>query len=342
MNCLLQKAIFASWLRANLHNPVFLSEIMNRQLPMINVPFVVSDAIFVDPSYRGTRLQADNQADLDEIRSMLRRKNMRIHNARELHPSPNVERENFQLVDCPLSCDREHDFYDEDYVTSHFYDYCSNLVKSLTNCLEARVLQHEHRDGGGTNRGVGHGYYAASVHADVSPLIEDLTEGTGKQHFGMYNVWRNIDLERNIEMMPLALCDATTVEADDIVYADAWRRTDPPTRFTNSRLVHNSAQTWYYFPQMTPHEVLVFKQYDTRQHNAGRRTTFHVAFKDPTSSNDLPMRQTIEARVLAIYPEEDLESSRRKRKFRAEVPDIRRDGTSIEWQQETMIDWRHY
>ncbi|MYI90216.1 MAG: hypothetical protein F4082_08090 [Gammaproteobacteria bacterium] len=140
--------------------------------------------------------------------------------------------------------------------------------------------------------------------------------------------------------MPLALCDATTVSAVDIVYADSWRRTKPPTRFTNSRLIHNLVQTWYYFPRMTPNEVLLFKQYDTRQYHAGRRTAFHAAFKDPTSPIDAPLRQSIEVRVLAIFPEEDVDSSKRIAQFQAEVPNIRRDGTSTEWEQETMVDWR--
>ncbi len=307
---------------------------------IINAPFVVSDVIFVDSRYRGTRLQADNEANLDEIREMLVRKAIRIHNARALQQSPSVERENFQLVNCPSPRKLDYDFYDDDYVLNHFYGYCSNIVKTLTNCLEAKVLQHEYRDGGGNDLSSGPGYYASSVHADVSPLIENLTNVPEGRHFGLYNVWRNIDLQRDIEFMPLALCDATTVSADDIVYADSWRRTKPPTRFTNSRLIYNSTQTWYYFPRMTPNEVLVFKQYDTRQDNAGRRTAFHVAFKDPTSPIDAPLRQTIEARVLAIFPEKDEESLSRRDKFQADIPNIRRDGTKTKWQQETMVDWK--
>ena len=329
-----------NWLYANPLDWADAGEVMSRIPHIINAPFVVSDVIFVDPRYRGTRLHADNEADLDEVREMLVRKKIRIHNARALSQAPSLERENFQLIDCLSPRKPGHDFYDDEYVLNHFYSYCSNIVKTLTNCLEAKVLQYEYRDGGGNNRGSGPGYYASSVHADVSPFIEDLTSGTGGQHFGLYNVWRNIDLERNIELMPLALCDATTVSSADIVYADSWRRTKPPTRFTNSRLIHNAVQTWYYFPQMTPNEVLLFKQYDTRQENAGRRTAFHVAFKDPTSPIDAPLRQTIEARVLAIFPDQDIESSKRKERFQSEVPNVRRDGTSSEWQQETMVDWK--
>ena len=307
-------------------------------LPTINAPFTVSDVIFVDPRYRGTRLQADNEADLDEVREMLVRKEIRIHNARALEQAPNVERENFQLVDCPSSRKLGHDYYDDDYVTDRFYKYCSSVVKTLTGCIDTKVLQHEYRDGGGNDRGSGPGYYASSVHADVSPLFEDTASGTGGQHFGLYNVWRNIDFERDIEFMPLAVCDATTVSGADIVYADSWRRTKPPTRFTNSRLIHNPAQTWYYFPRMTVNEVLLFKQYDTRQENAGQRSAFHVAFKDPTSPVDAPLRQTIEARVLAIYAEKDLESSKRKARYQAEVPSFRRDGSTSKWRQEPMVN----
>ena len=196
-------------------------------------------------------------------------------------------------------------------------------------------MQHEFRTGF-----TGAESYAYFVHADVCPYLEDVVQAPGRHHFAIFNVWRGTDPGQVIKSTPLALCDARTVAAKDIVYADAWRRTEPRTRLVDCRLVHNVAQTWYYFPCMSPDEVLIFKQYDTRQENAALRASFHTAFEKPETPAGTPLRQSIEARVLAIFSERDEERASRKARFRASVPTLRRDGSVSDWRHEEMLDWR--
>ena len=136
----------------------------------------------------------------------------------------------------------------------------------------------------------------------------------------MYNVWRSTDLERDIYVMPLAICDMATVAKEDIIAADAWSQTETPRRLVSLRLVHSPNQRWYYFPRMTPQETLIFKQYDTRQEKSNMRTAFHGAIDDPTTPENAPLRKTIEVRLLALF-DEDAEREARKARFQAEVPE---------------------
>ena len=293
---------------------------------LVAAPFVVSASVFADPKYRGTRMPVDG-VSVAELRTMVVHHQFRIHDARQLPESPTLEGMGFALAKAPLDMD----FHDSKAIATRFHTYCSDLVKATTGCLAARVVQYEIRTGEPTGPG-GAGTYAVQAHADVSPLIENYLDVPPGRHFGLYNVWRSIDLENEIEMMPLALCDNATVDVADIVYADAWQATWPQATVF-CRPVHSNRQCWFYYPRMAPEEVLIFKQYDTREAAANLRSTFHTAFEDRATRENAPPRQNIEARVLAVFHEEDSEREVRRARFQAEVPKARRDGT--------MSSWRH-
>lgn len=308
---------------------------MRRQLPpLTDAPFVISNSVFINPKYRGTRLLGKDAFDPDGSRTALYRKQIRIHDARALKQAPSIGREGFQLSKAPIDLD----FSDPSLVTGRLYDHCAHLVKAATGCLAARTMQHEFRAGKVIGP-AGVGRYALVAHADFTPFVEDIMDVPEKHHFALFNVWRGTDPDHEIELMPLALCDVETVADDDIVYADCLRRTEPRTRLIDCRLIHDSSQCWYYFPQMTPDEVLIFKQYDTRQEDAGKRAVFHTAFRDPTTRRDAPLRESIEVRVLAVFPEADLDRERRKARFQSKVPGTRLDGTVSPWRHEAMVDW---
>ena len=61
---------------------------------------------------------------------------------------------------------------------------------------------------------------------------------------------------------PLAVCDARSVAAEDLVAADIHY----PSRRGEIYLVrHSPSHAWAYFPGMDRDEALVFKQYDSRR-----------------------------------------------------------------------------
>ena len=302
--------------------------------PLVDAPFVVAESVFVNPKYRGTRLNLKEAFDPDAGRGALCRKRIRIHDARSLKRAPDIGREGFALVDAPADVD----FGDPSQVTGRYYEHCARLVEAATGCLAARAFQHGFRAGKVTGP-ARQGLYGVVVHADHSPFIEDFTDVPEGRHFALFNVWRGTIPGREIESGPLALCDSGTVSADDIVYADCLRRTEPRTRVIDCRLIHDPGQIWYYYPRMLPGEALIFKQYDSRRENAGSRHVFHTAFRDPAVREDAPLRESVEVRVLAVLPEADPERERRRARFQAGAPDRRLDGTVSTWRQEPAVDW---
>ncbi len=66
------------------------------------------------------------------------------------------------------------------------------------------------------------------------------------------------------------------------------------------RLRFNPAHEWYQFPKMTPEEAIVFKVYDSLQDGRARFTP-HTSFEDPTTPQDAPPRESIEARRFAFF-----------------------------------------
>ena len=303
------------------------------------LPFVESTGSFANARYRGTRMPPPEWVENpDERKSMYVRESIKVHNARLLQPPPNLEANGFQLVDADTQVRNLHD---QDAVTTHFYQECADLITAITGCSDTHVMQHQYRNGfGGLPEGHPRGNKPTAngsegtyggIHSDVSPYSEDGFEkiANGK-HFQMYNVWRSTDLERDIYVMPLAICDMATVAREDIIAADAWSQTETPRRLVSLRLVHSPNQRWYYFPRMTPQETLIFKQYDTRQEKSNMRTAFHGAIDDPTTPEDAPLRKTIEVRLLALF-DEDAEREARKARFQAEVPETHTDGKISDW-----------
>ena len=112
--------------------------------------------------------------------------------------------------------------------------------------------------------------------------------------FAIVNLWRPIG--RPVEKSPLALCDARTIAAEDIVTADLVYRDRTGETYA---LRHNPAQRWYYFPNIAPSEAILIKSYESDPRAA--RFSPHSAFDDPSSRPDAPERESIETRSLVIY-----------------------------------------
>ena len=56
---------------------------------------------------------------------------------------------------------------------------------------------------------------------------------------------------------------------------------------------------WYFYPRMRGDERLLFKIADTRADVAQR--AFHAAFDDPSEPRDVPPRQALAVRAVAIF-----------------------------------------
>jgi hypothetical protein len=134
---------------------------------------------------------------------------------------------------------------------------------------------------------------AASFAARVYP------EGRRVRRFAHYNVWRVIS--EPPQDVPLAVCDAGSVRAADLILADAVFDTPdkPEWSFEGIVVAHDPGHRWHWFSDMDRNEAIVFKTHDsdpTRAHCVP-----HVAFDNPLADPDAAPRASIEMRAIALW-----------------------------------------
>ena len=61
----------------------------------------------------------------------------------------------------------------------------------------------------------------------------------------------------------------------------------------------NPRHEWFYFPEMTRNEALVFKVFDSD--TSVTEFTAHTSFEDPNTPPDAPFRESIETRTFAFW-----------------------------------------
>lgn len=114
--------------------------------------------------------------------------------------------------------------------------------------------------------------------------------------FAFINVWRSICDESAVMQQPLAVCDENSISsADKFLYELIF----PDRVGENYSLRFSEKQAWYYYPQMTKDECLIFKVYDKKVD--GPRFVFHTAFDDPRTPANAPPRRSIEVRGIAFF-----------------------------------------
>jgi len=233
-----------------------------------------------------------------------------ITDARTMASSNTIDLEGFELWDAPTSMA---DFDDEDTIRRHYYAEAAELAKCVTKADHAYVFDHllRRREAGRPalhfgrkgNEG-GRPGAVGRVHTDYSEtsglkrldlVVLNPEDRSRLRRFAIVNIWRSI--RAKIVDTPLALCDARTVSAKDLVASDIFY----PNRRGEIYLVQQSPHHhWAYYSGMDIHEALIFKQYDS-QVNGVARFTPHTAFDLPDTPPDAPLRESIEIRCLVTY-----------------------------------------
>lgn len=118
--------------------------------------------------------------------------------------------------------------------------------------------------------------------------------------WAFYNVWRATTPPP--QDFPLAVCDARTLDrADEVTVKAITEERGGEIRHDTTSYRYNRAHRWYYFRDMTPDEVIVFKTHDTDPTRA--RRVAHTAFTDPTCPPGVTTRASVEMRALALFAE---------------------------------------
>lgn len=229
------------------------------------------------------------------------RKSVTIHDARGTATS--LEHEGYTLRHAPSALD---DFHNKEDIVQHYYPEMAQLALSVSGASVAFVFDHlvRKRQPGAPQafgRIQGHRPGAAGrVHCDFTiasaqrRLQLELGPRAGQvRRYAILNLWRPI--RHPVLDAPLAMCDARTVAANDLIASDIHY---PDRTGEIYQLLHNSEHAWSYFPAMTRDEVLIFKQFDSA---AQACYTPHAAFEHPSAPPDAPPRESIEIRCLLIY-----------------------------------------
>jgi len=233
-----------------------------------------------------------------------------ITDARTMASSASIDLEGFELWDAPTSMAG---FDDEDTIRRRYYGEAAELAKCVTQADHVYVFDHllRRREAGRPALHFGRKGSEGNRPGAVGRIHTDYSETSGLKRldlvvlnpedrsrlrrFAIINIWRSI--RAKIMDTPLALCDARTISAKDLVAADVVY----PNRRGEIYLVqHSPHHHWAYFSEMDRHEALIFKQYDS-QVNGVARFTPHTAFDLPDIPADAPLRESIEFRCLVTF-----------------------------------------
>ena len=227
-----------------------------------------------------------------------------IHDMRAVAASLSLDREGFELIDCPTE---QRDFYNEDELRRVCYPETERAVLAATGAKRVVIFDHTHRrrmwEGEDRMPGVPrqpvariHGDYTeASGPQRVRDIMGDEAEELLKHRFAIVNLWRPIT--GPLLDAPLALIHAGTVADSDWVTHDLIYRDRVGEIFA---LTYNPAHVWFYAPAMETHEALLLKCYDSERDGRARFMP-HTSFEDPTAPADKLPRESIELRMLVFF-----------------------------------------
>jgi len=138
----------------------------------------------------------------------------------------------------------------------------------------------------------------AEMFRDISIEAEGVTIAPYRR-FAVYQTWRVLSLPPQDNT--LAICDGRSVPAAD---AGVFEAVVGPKGVTGSQFKarmckYRPDHRWYYFSNMYPHELLVFKGYDSELPLA--MNAMHTAFDNPAAGPNAIPRESIEARFFAFF-----------------------------------------
>ncbi len=221
----------------------------------------------------------------------------RVHNARR--EKIEFAKHGFAL----LRHSTDVNFSDPADVTARYPAQACQLVRELTGASEVfaflGILRGgEAKAGGGPALSAHVDFNAVSLRGWVQRLAPERAEQLLTKRLVNINLWRGT---RPVENMPLAVCDARSVEKTDFmnVRFGEGETASMAQAAGGFNLAFNPRHRWYYYPHMQPDEVLAFRLFDTG--DPDWRMTAHTSFVDPSAVPGSPPRESFEIRTLAVF-----------------------------------------
>ncbi len=200
---------------------------------------------------------------------------------------------------------RVQNFLDQSEIDSIYTPEIESFLKATTGCYRVFIFDYTVRASDPQLRElkqvrepaslVHNDYTANSGFVCLQESLGDEAESLAQGRFQIINVWRA--LVDPVEDFPLALCDTRSLKISDLV--DTERRA--PNHIGEIQLaLHRDEQRWFYFPQMRPDEVILFKTFDSIDGGVNP-CSIHSAIRLPDAPADAKPRESIEARALVFY-----------------------------------------
>jgi len=228
---------------------------------------------------------------------------MEIADARDR--APRLDREGFVRVDHRSTIA---DFADADAVMAIHRDEIAALIAGLSGADYVAVpnpgiLRFAERSA--LSGALDNSRPARFAHVDVSDTtavaVAERAAPSGRQvlRFVHFNIWRAISAPP--QDVPLALCDARSFAATDLLPADAMF--DPPGApawsFEGLVFAPGDGHRWHWFSGLDRDQAIIFKTHDSEPGQP--HCVPHVAFDNPDCSVEAPPRASIEMRATAYW-----------------------------------------
>jgi hypothetical protein len=217
-----------------------------------------------------------------------------------------LDKEGFALREFRDAFDR---FDDDEAVRSQFYGPVAEFVRGAVGARRVAIFDHTIRSKTNvlpltTEQTTTQRAPVMLVHCDYTPVsgpmrvrqvLPDEADALLGRRVAFYNFWK--PLKRRVEEKPLAMCDVTSATQDDMLKMKLRYRERTGEIFV---MRHSPAHRWWYFPKMTPDNVVLLKTYESET-DGRARFLGHSAFDDPNTPSDAPVRESIEIRTMAFF-----------------------------------------
>jgi hypothetical protein len=228
----------------------------------------------------------------------LRAHDVVLRDARRLPDPPALDREGFILAHHPLLGPA---WNDDTWVDEIYNPACADLVRRLTGAaytvpFHRGVLLRD--SGGGAAAPAADFVHLDNTQEAIEHFLERAAPADIRKRYTrvrVYNVWRAISPPP--QDVPLALCDQRTVDRGDWVIG---RTVEPdfPEGVPYVASMANAAHRWYFYPDLTLGEAVVFKGYDSDP--GAPPGCLHGAFRHPAPGPTIVPRASAEMRVFAL------------------------------------------
>ncbi|MES5487201.1 CmcJ/NvfI family oxidoreductase [Bradyrhizobium sp. INPA03-11B] len=227
-----------------------------------------------------------------------------VRNARPIVNELSLDREGFTLIQHKISRPNERD---PETIYDRYLEEMVPFIKSYFNAswVVPRRLGIIFRSADGSSiPAIKMKQPIVYAHVDYPPIMgpiiaamENQSRGIPIQSYSRLMIIQSWHvLSPPPQDFPLAICDGTSVHDTDIHVFD---NTVAGTNLKLGAVHFNPAQRWYYFPEMTADELMLFKGYDSEVHCNPNMA--HSAFDNRRAYPNAKPRESLEVRFLVYY-----------------------------------------